>query len=186
MPRTRSWCKLRDKAQKDKEKHDQVNEFMRQAESSRRRRDYNGGLCGRAAGPRNRSNEFDDRLAYNAILPKNPSRRRATAAKPLLDSARIEIVSRHYSQMHSICLERSSWSMPPIPNCLCWLAMPRLAWSRYGARRRSPSSKKRRRRPSALNSYSAGVKSIQEAISAMPSESACCVSTFGGPPDSGV
>jgi serine/threonine protein kinase len=89
---------LRERAQKEKEVQDRVNEQLVQAEAARRRCDYQGAMAAAQ-----RALELDRTnpkiIALQATLTREAERaERQARAKPLLNSARTEIGSRRYNE----------------------------------------------------------------------------------------
>jgi serine/threonine-protein kinase len=89
---------LREKVQKLKEKQDRVDDFVRQAESARRKRDYKAAIASaRKALKVDKSNSKV--IALCNILTKEAEQAQIQAqAKTLLDSTRIELGARRYGE----------------------------------------------------------------------------------------
>jgi serine/threonine-protein kinase len=90
--------KLRERAQREKEKQDQINDFMQQAETARRKGDFKNAI---AAAQRALSvDKTNPRIVQlsNSLNKEAEQAQRHAQAKTLLDSARGEISFRHYDE----------------------------------------------------------------------------------------
>jgi len=108
---------LREKVQKQKEKQDRVNDFLRQAESARRKRDYKAAIASaRKALKVDKSNSKV--IALCNLLTKEAEQAQVQMqAKALLDSARIELGARRYNEAIELLreLEQLDSTNPELP-----------------------------------------------------------------------
>jgi serine/threonine-protein kinase len=90
--------KLRERAQREKEKADKINEFMQQAETARRKGDFKGAIA--AAQKALKVDKTNPRIVAlsNTLTKEAEQAQRHAQAKSLLDSARGEISFRHYNE----------------------------------------------------------------------------------------
>jgi serine/threonine-protein kinase len=163
--------KLREKAREEKQKQDKINEFLNQAETARRKGDFKQAIA--AAEKALSVDKTNPRIvALSNILSKEAAQaERHAQAKQLLDSARNEINSRHYDDaiVYLKLVEEVDPTNPELPLLM-------------GDANSGLEQAKRRESVTKLEEQVAGAtgyeqlqevaKSIQEAMTAMPSESA--------------
>jgi serine/threonine-protein kinase len=90
--------KLRERAQREKEKQDQINEFMQQAETARRKGDFKNAIA--AAKKALSVDKTNPRIVQlsNSLNKEAEQAERHAKAKSMLDSARGEISFRRYNE----------------------------------------------------------------------------------------
>ncbi len=90
--------KLRERAQREKEKADKINEFMQQAETARRKGDFKNAIA--AAQKAIKVDKTNPRIIAlsNALNKEAEQAERHAKAKSMLDSARGEISFRRYNE----------------------------------------------------------------------------------------
>ena len=90
--------KLREKAKKEKDKQDRINEFVGQAESARRKGDFKTAIA--AAEKALKADKTNPRIVAlcNSLSKEAEQALKYAQAKALLSSARAEIGSRHYNE----------------------------------------------------------------------------------------
>jgi serine/threonine-protein kinase len=90
--------KLRERAQREKEKADKINEFMQQAETARRKGDFKNAIA--AAQKALKVDKTNPRIVQlsNALTKEAEQAERHAKAKSMLDSARGEISFRRYNE----------------------------------------------------------------------------------------
>jgi serine/threonine-protein kinase len=163
--------KLREKAQKEKEKQERINEFLHQAETARRKGDFKAAIT--AAQKALQVDKTNPRIvALNNILTKEAeqSERRAQA-RALLDSARGEIGFRRYEA--AIALLKKVEEVDPTNPELPLLLEDANSGLEQG-RRRQVIARLEEAVAQAVSyeQLQQAAQSIQEAMAAQPSESA--------------
>ncbi|MFZ1083758.1 MAG: protein kinase [Terracidiphilus sp.] len=90
--------KLRERAQREKEKQDKINEFMQQAENARRKGDFKNAIA--AAQKALKVDKTNPRIVAlsNTLTKEAEQAERHAKAKSMLDSARGEISFRRYNE----------------------------------------------------------------------------------------
>jgi serine/threonine-protein kinase len=90
--------KLREKAQKEKDRQDRINEYLSHAEAARRKGDYKAAIV--SAEKALKADKTNPRIValHSAISKEAEKAQRQAQAKALLSSARGEIGSRHYNE----------------------------------------------------------------------------------------
>jgi serine/threonine-protein kinase len=103
--------KLRDMAQKEKDKQDKVNELINQAEAARRKSDYKAAIA--SAQKALKVDKTNPRIVAlcNQLAKEADQAQKYAAAKELLRSARAEIGSRHYHE--AIALLKQAEELDP-------------------------------------------------------------------------
>ena len=163
--------KLREKARQEKQKQDKINDFLNQAETARRKGDFKQAIA--AAQKALKVDKTNPRIvALSNILNKEAEQaERHAQARQLLDSAGNEINSRHYEDaiVYLKLVEEVDPTNPELPLLM-------------GDANSGLEQAKRRELVTKLDEQVAGAtgyeqlqevaKSIQEAMTAMPSESA--------------
>lgn len=162
--------KLREKARREKDKQDRVNEFLHRAETARRKGDFKSAIA--AAQNALKVDESNPRIVAlsNALTKEAEQAQRQTKAKALLDSARGEIGSRRYNEAIDILkqVEEVDPTNPELPLLLGD------ANSGLEQGRRRESIVRLEEEVAQATSYEQlqeAAKSVQEAMTAMPSES---------------
>ena len=163
--------KLREKARREKDKQDKINELLQQAETARRKGDFKAAIA--AAQKALKVDKTNPRLIAlsNTLTKEAEQAQRQSQAKSLLDSARSEISARHYEDaiVYLKLVEEVDPTNPELPLLLGD------ANSGLEQTRRRESVTKLEEQVASATGYEQlqqVAKSIQEAMTAMPSESA--------------
>jgi serine/threonine-protein kinase len=163
--------KLREKARKEKDKQDRINGFLLQAETARRKGDFKVAIA--AAQKALKVDKSNPRIvALSNILSKEAEQaQRQSQAKALLDSARGEIGSRHYNE--AIELLKQVEEVDPTNPELPLLLGDANSGLEQGRRRESIARLEEEvAQATGYEQLQQAARSIQEAMAAMPSESA--------------
>jgi tetratricopeptide (TPR) repeat protein len=163
--------KLREKAQKEKDKQERVNEFIQQAETARRKGDFTSAIAAaKKALSVDKSNPRIVALS-NTLSREAEQAQRHSQAKSLLDSARGEISSRNFDEAISLLKQVEEVDPTnPEPSLLMGDANSGLA---QGLRREAVTRLEEQvAQATSYEQFQEAAKAIQEALVAMPSESA--------------
>jgi serine/threonine-protein kinase len=161
--------RLREKAQKEKEKQDKISEFIQQAETARRKGDFKSAI--EAAQKALKVDKTNPRIvALSNVLTKEAEQaQRHAQAKALLDSARGEISFRHYNEALELLkqVENVDPTNPELP-----LLMGDANTGLEQVRRREAVTKLEEEVAQAVSyeQLQEAAKSIQQAMAAMPTE----------------
>ena len=163
--------KLREKARAEKEKQEKINELLNQAETARRKGDFKSAIAA-AQKALNVDHSNPRILALSNILTKEADQaQRQSKARNLLDSVRGEIASRRYNQAIDLLkqVEEVDPTNPELP-----LLMGDANSGLEQGRRREMIVRLEEEVASATSyeQLQQAARSIQEAMAAMPSESA--------------
>jgi hypothetical protein len=163
--------KLREKASREKEKQDRINEFLHQAETARRKGDFKSAIA--AAHKALNVDKTNPRIvALSNILSKEAEQAdRRSRAKALLDSARGEIGFRRYDA--AIELLKKVEEVDPTNPELPLLLDDANSGLEHGRRREVIAKLEEQVAQAAgYEQLRQAARSIQEAMAALPSESA--------------
>jgi serine/threonine protein kinase len=162
--------KLREKARGEKDKQDKVNEFLQQIETARRKGDFKSAIA--AAQNALSVDESNPRIVAlkNVLSKEMETAQRQSKAKSLLDSARGEIGSRRYNE--AIDLLKQVEEVDPTNPELPLLLGDANTGLEQGRRRESVVRLEEEvAGATSFEQLQQVAKSIQEAMTAMPSES---------------
>ncbi len=163
--------KLRDKANREKEKEDRVNEYLRQAESARRKGDFGSAIT--AAKKALKVDKTNSKIVAlcNLLEKEAELAQRKAHAKTLLNTARSELSARHYVEAIEI-LEQAEEFDPTNPELPLLI---RDANSGLEQAKRKELIARLEEQAALAITYDLllqSAQSIQEAMAAMPSEAA--------------
>ena len=163
--------KLRERAQKEKDKQDKINELVQQAETARRKGDFKAAIA--AAQKALKVDKTNPRIVAlsNALTKEAEQAERHAQAKALLDSARNEISARHFEDaiVYLKLVEEVDPTNPELP-----LLLGDANSGLEQSRRRETISKLEEEvaQATSYEQLQQAARSIQEAIKAMPTEAA--------------
>lgn len=163
--------KLREKARREKDKQDRVNEFLQHAETARRKGDFKSAIA--AAQKALKVDKTNPRIVAlnNALTKEAEQAERHAQAKSLLESARGEISSRRYEDaiVYLKLVEEVDPTNPELP----LLMGDANSGLEQGLRRESiVRLEEEVAQATSYEQLQKVAKSIQEAMTAMPSETA--------------
>jgi serine/threonine-protein kinase len=163
--------KLREKAQREKEKQDKINEFVRQAENARRKGDYKAAIA--AAQKALKVDKTNSRIvALCGVLSKEAEQaQRLAQAKVLLDSARGEIGFRRYNEAIEL-LKQAELIDPTNPELPLLLGDANSGLEQVRRREVIAKLESEVTLATSFEQLQRVAQSIQEAMASMPSESA--------------
>ena len=163
--------KLRERARKEKEKQNRIDEFLHQIDTARRKGDFKSAMA--AAQKALKADKSNPRIiALRNVLTKEIEQaQRRAQAKALLDSARAEIGSRHYNE--AIELLKQVEEVDPTNPELPLLLGDANSGLEQGRRKEVVARLEEEvAQATGYEQLQQAARSIQEAMTSLPSESA--------------
>ena len=163
--------KLRDKANREKEKEDRINEYLRQAETARRKGDFGSAIT--AAQKALKVDKTNSKIVAlcNLLEKEAEQAKRKAQAKTLLTTARSELSARHYAEAIGI-LERAEEFDPTNPELPLLIRDANSGLEQAKRKELIAGLEEQVALAITFDLLQRAAQSIQEAMAAMPSEAA--------------
>jgi serine/threonine-protein kinase len=161
----------RDRVKKEKEKYERINEYLRQAESARRKRDYQLAIAtAKKALKVDKTNSKVIALC-NLLSKEAEEAQKQAQARALLDSTRAELAARHYDEAIKLLQELEQLD-PTHPELQLLLDDAKSGQEQDRRREAIARLEEEVALATGYEQLQQAAHSIQEAIAAMPAEAA--------------